>query len=144
MDGEEPHPSNYRGCSHAREEMQRAPKTTSGRVFSSNHATLGLYFAAALRRNTQKQQQPHPPPVAQACTATVGEMNDWRPLTHNQQLPSQSVKAPNVNSSSLNLLTLVATVFQHIMIELNGAESEEDRIVGITKIVLILMKQNGC
>jgi uncharacterized tellurite resistance protein B-like protein len=37
-----------------------------------------------------------------------------------------------------------ATIFQQIMTELNGAESEEDRIVAITKIVLQLMKQNGC
>jgi hypothetical protein len=39
---------------------------------------------------------------------------------------------------------VVVTVFQQIMPELNGAESEEDRIMAITKIVLKLMKQNGC
>jgi hypothetical protein len=35
-------------------------------------------------------------------------------------------------------------IFQHIMTELSGAESEEDKIIAITKIVLKLMKQNGC
>jgi hypothetical protein len=35
------------------------------------------------------------------------------------------------------------TVVQQIMIEFNGAVSEEDKIVAITKIVLNLMKQNG-
>jgi hypothetical protein len=73
---QEPHPSNYRGCSNARKEMQKrkpqtAPKTTTGRVFSSNHNTPGLSFTAALRSNTQQQQQPHPPSVAQACSAAL-------------------------------------------------------------------------
>jgi hypothetical protein len=34
-------------------------------------------------------------------------------------------------------------IFQQNMAELNGAESEEDRIMAITKIVLKLMMQNG-
>jgi hypothetical protein len=41
------------------------------------------------------------------------------------------------------MFTVVATIFQ-VMIELNGAESEEDRIVAITKIILKLTEQNGC
>jgi hypothetical protein len=41
------------------------------------------------------------------------------------------------------MFKIVATVFQHIMTELNGAESEEDRIVAITKIVSKLLKQIG-
>jgi hypothetical protein len=56
VDGEEPLPSSYQGCSHAREEMQkkkslRDPKSISGRVFSSNHTTSELSFGAALIRN---------------------------------------------------------------------------------------------
>jgi hypothetical protein len=31
-----------------------------------------------------------------------------------------------------------------MMTELSGAMSEEDRIMAITKMVLILMPQNGC
>jgi hypothetical protein len=38
----------------------------------------------------------------------------------------------------------VATAVQQIMTELNGAVSEEDKIVDINKIVLHLMKQDGC
>jgi hypothetical protein len=34
------------------------------------------------------------------------------------------------------MFTVVATLFQQIMTELNCAESEEDRIVAITKIVI--------
>jgi hypothetical protein len=41
------------------------------------------------------------------------------------------------------MFEVVATAFQQIMTELNTAESEEDRIVAITKIVLKLMKQNS-
>jgi hypothetical protein len=33
-------------------------------------------------------------------------------------------------------------MFQQIMTELSGAESEEDRIMAITRTVLKLMKQN--
>jgi uncharacterized tellurite resistance protein B-like protein len=42
------------------------------------------------------------------------------------------------------MFKVVATVFQQILTGLNGAESEEDRIVAIAKIVLKLMKQSGC
>jgi hypothetical protein len=67
------------------------------------------------------------------------------PLRHNQQVPSQSVQAPNAYSSSLNdIFKAVTTISQQIMTELNGAESEEYRIKVITRIVLILMKENGC
>jgi hypothetical protein len=41
------------------------------------------------------------------------------------------------------MFTAVATILQQIMTELNGADSEEDRIMIITRIVLKLMKQNG-
>jgi hypothetical protein len=75
----------------------------------------------------------------------MGEMSALPPLRHNQQqVPSQSVQAPNANSSSLNdMFTVVATIFQQIMTQLSGAESEEDRILAITKIVLKLVKKNG-
>jgi hypothetical protein len=59
-------------------------------------------------------------------------------------VPSQSVQAPNANSSPLDdSFTAVATIFQQIMTELNGPESEEERIMAITKIVLKLIKQNA-
>jgi hypothetical protein len=57
---------------------------------------------------------------------------------------SQSVQAPNASSSSLNdMLKVVTMIFHQIMTELNGAESEEDRVMAITKIVLKPMKPNG-
>jgi hypothetical protein len=56
-EGEKVHPANYRGCRHAKEELQkrksqRTPKTTTGRVFSSNLTTPSVSFAAALRGST--------------------------------------------------------------------------------------------
>jgi hypothetical protein len=41
------------------------------------------------------------------------------------------------------MYTVVAAIFQQIVIELSGAESEADRIMVITKIVLKRIKQNG-
>jgi hypothetical protein len=38
----------------------------------------------------------------------------------------------------------VSTAVQQIMTELSEAVSEEDKIMTITKMVLNLMKQNGC
>jgi hypothetical protein len=59
VDGEELHPSSYRELRLAVEEMrnrksQGAPKTTTGRLFSSSHSTPGLSFTAALLSNAQQ------------------------------------------------------------------------------------------
>jgi hypothetical protein len=40
-------------------------------------------------------------------------------------------------------MLLAVTVVQQIMTEINGAVSEEEKIVAITKIVLNLTKQDG-
>jgi hypothetical protein len=73
-EGEKPHPANYRGCRHMREELQkrkaqRAPKTATARVFSSNLTTPGISFAAALQGGAAQLQPParqvpgdNPPP----------------------------------------------------------------------------------
>jgi hypothetical protein len=63
-DGEKLHPSNYRDCSLAKEEIrrrksQREPKNTTGRGFSSKYASPDLSFAAALRTNKEQQQSQH-------------------------------------------------------------------------------------
>jgi hypothetical protein len=55
------------------------------------------------------------------------------------QQPGQSVQACNVKKSNLDTMFKVASVVQQIMTELNGAVSEETKIV-ITKIVLSLIK----
>jgi hypothetical protein len=100
MEGEKPHPTNYRGCSHAKEELQRkrskkTPKTTTGRVFSSTLATPGVSFAAALRGGRQQNQQP-PAPQAPAAAEKPSS-----PAAEPQQPTGQSVRARNVNSEPL-------------------------------------------
>jgi hypothetical protein len=88
-------------------------------------------------------QQPQPPSVAQACPVIVEE-RIAPPFFETQPTTRQSVQAPNANSSSLNdMYAAIATIFQQIMTQLNGAESQEDRIMATTKTVLKLMKQNG-
>jgi hypothetical protein len=54
----------------------------------------------------------------------------------------QSVQANTVNNS-LNDMFKVPTIVQQVMTELNGAVTEEEKIVAITRIVLNLMKDNG-
>jgi hypothetical protein len=65
------------------------------------------------------------------------------PLHQHEQHAGQSVGAPNVNSLLLDngMLRIVAAV-QQFMTEFNGAVSEEEKIVVITKIVSNLVKQN--
>jgi hypothetical protein len=72
---EEPHPSNYQGCSHAKKGMQKGkwqkmPKTTTGRVvlIQTHHPRTILRGGAVLRSNIQQEQRPQPSSVAQACT----------------------------------------------------------------------------
>jgi hypothetical protein len=63
MVGENLHPASYRGYKYEREKLQkrkaqRATKTTTGWVFSSNLTTPGVSFAAALRGSSEQQQRP--------------------------------------------------------------------------------------
>jgi hypothetical protein len=143
-EGENPHPSNYRGCSHAKEEMrkrkdQRAPKPPTGRVFSSTYATPGVSYAAALQNSTQPRQASKP------IAARVEQPRLPAPAQQSPQQPTgQSVQAASVNSASLDNMFRVASVVQQIMTGLNDAVSEEQKIVAITKIVMKLMNSNGC
>jgi hypothetical protein len=67
-------------------------------------------------------------------------------LTQQQQQEIQKTGLSVLQSPSLtNIETLkVATVVQQIMTELSEAVSEEDKIMVIIKMVLTLMKPNGC
>jgi hypothetical protein len=64
-------------------------------------------------------------------------------ITSKAQAIGQSVQASSATTSSLDDMFKVAVIVQQIMTELNGAVSEENKIVAINKIVLNLMKQNG-
>jgi hypothetical protein len=55
----------------------------------------------------------------------------------------KSVGAQNINSLPVdNSMLRIVNVVQQFMTEFNGAVSEEEKIVAITKIVSNLMKQN--
>jgi hypothetical protein len=113
---EKVHPSNSRGCRHAKAQLQikksqKTPKTTTGRVFPTKMTTLTVSFAKALRGRADQQQ----PAAQQVVLAALG--------------------APTVNSSPLDNMLRDVTIVQQSMIELSGAVSEEQKIMAITKIV---------
>jgi hypothetical protein len=111
-------------------------------VFSSALTTPGVSFAAALR-GSRDQQRPQARQVPAAGQPRPEKQSVPTPTPAPQQETGQSVQTPHVNSQPLDNMLRVATVVQQIMTEFNGAVSEEDKIVAITKIVLNLMKQNG-
>jgi hypothetical protein len=85
----------------------------------------------------QELQEPGRPSAAQQAAEKQSA-----PAPAQPQQSGQSVRAQKANSQPLDDMRVV-TVLQQIMTELNGAVSEEDKIVTITKIVLNLKKQNG-
>jgi hypothetical protein len=119
---------------------QRTPKTTTGRVFPAKLATPGVSFAAALRGKAEEQQQPA---AQQRVVAAPSALEPRISAPSPQQPAGQSVRARNVNSEPLDNMLRVVTVVKQIMTEFNGAVSEEDKIVVITKFVLNRMQQNG-
>jgi hypothetical protein len=119
-EGETAHPSNYRGCRHAKEEMQerksqRTPTTTTGGMLSSKLITSTLSFTV---------------------DSVTGLIDTETSKNEQQQERGQSVRDQNVNSlPSDNILRASITV-QQIMTEFKNAESEQSRVMAITKIVL--------
>jgi hypothetical protein len=122
--GEKRDPASYRGCSHAKGELQRRraqrlPKESFGRTFFSKVTSPEQTYTDALRQDTQHQQHQAP-------------QTDEKMLAHVQQhLPQQefqktglSVQAPSSSNSDT-----LATVVPQIMTELSVAVPEEDRMV---------------
>ena len=164
-EGERPYPANYRGCKLAKEEMLRrktppAPsKNMAGRTITSRLATPSTSYAAALMNNPQQQRPPgqpdesqeasryqQPAPQSTAQTTRKGVTAQNTPLhkdVEDRNASHKSGQSVNTNSSTLNDMFKVATIVQQIMTELNGAVTEEQKIVVITRIVLNLMKGNG-
>jgi hypothetical protein len=135
-EGEKAHPANYRGCRHDKEEWlkkkkpQETPKNKTGRVFSSNFIKPNVFFAAALRDQIQQQRQQEevaggPEPQKLRCKEK-----------------DQSVLATIVKSEPQDKVLEVLTVAHQIMKELKGAASEEDIALVITKMVIMLMKED--
>jgi hypothetical protein len=97
----------------------------------------GVSFAAALRGSTAQKQLPQagqvpvadPPAGVKLSTSASG-----------QEKAGHSVRGPTVNSQPLDNMLRVVTVVQQFMTEFKGAVSEEEKIVGINKFVLNLIK----
>jgi hypothetical protein len=113
--GETLHPASYRGCSHAKEELQRrraqwAPTEPYGRTFFSKFTSSQQPYAAALCQD--KHQQPH----------TTQREQQYLPQKEFQKT-GLSVQAPSASNNDT-----VATVVHQIMTKLTKAVSEEDRV----------------
>jgi hypothetical protein len=146
----------------AKEEMLRRtppalPKNTAKRTFCKP-VTPSTSNAATLITNTQQRHQGQPTPpkdpsgdqrdtqlTAQAIRKEAKAVNTpthtdtaVRDASHSS---GQSVQANNVNSS-LNDMFKVAAIVQQIMTGHNGAVTEEQKIVVITRIVINLLKTN--
>jgi hypothetical protein len=94
-----------------KKKSQRTPRTTTGRVFSSNLTNPGMSFAAALQGKREEQQQPRTHQVA-GPDAMEPKVPAALPQLE-QQKAGQSVRAANVNSLSLDkMLKVVVTVVQ--------------------------------
>jgi hypothetical protein len=142
---EKPHPSNYRGCSHAKEEMRRrkiprAPKPNNGIAFSK-YMKPGLSFAKALQSKADQTQQSHSRQAAAAAPVIVDQPRVQTPPKW--QEADQSTPGQIVNNLPLNNMVTVVTVVQQFMTEYNGAVSKEAKIQAISKIVLTLLEQKG-
>jgi hypothetical protein len=100
-----------------------------------------MSFAASLQGKTEEYQQPQTHQVAGPATMELRV-----PVAlpqQEQQKADRSVRAPNINSFSLDkMFKVVLTVVQHIMTGSNGAVLEKAKLLAITKIVLNLMEQN--
>jgi hypothetical protein len=145
-EGEKLHHGNYRVCRPSKEmqkkKSQRTPRTTTGRVFSSNLTNKSTSYSVALRNKTEEQQQPRtyhmagPDKFEHRVPAALPK--------HKQKKTSQSIRVPNINSLSMDkILKVVVTVVQQIMTESNGAMLEEAKVLAITRIVLNPMEQSG-
>jgi hypothetical protein len=137
-EGVKPHPANYRGCKHAKDEMRKkkphaTPKPMAGRVFSFNSFKPHLSFAAALRGQSNKKPREEEPAAMNSKPAAT---------KLNVQETGRSVQAQVVNSDSLEMFRALSEV-QQIMAELKGSASEEDKFVSVAKTIFNLMKENG-
>jgi hypothetical protein len=130
------HPANYCGCNHTKEETRKKfrgnPKTTTGRMFSSNFTAPNLYFAAAQNKRNNISHEEVP-----------GKNKNKGMKKEQLHETDQSVRTPTVSSLPLDNKLKAAIVVQHSMTEFSNAETEEDKTMVIANLVSYIMKQNG-
>jgi hypothetical protein len=110
-----------------RNAWKRAIQHRYGHAATATIEATGTPWTRCERQS--RRERPRPPAqdypsrrrYAAASAAPQLHRPALQPLRHNKRVP---IQAPNVNSSSLNMFTVVATIFQQIMTEVNGAGSE--------------------
>ncbi|PNF27753.1 hypothetical protein B7P43_G12787, partial [Cryptotermes secundus] len=118
-DGESPHPTNYRGCSYAKEELWRRKNQcvtnqgSSGRTFFSKYATAKRTFASVLHSSVEAKQ----PSVQQKAS------NSPQNQQFTNKASGQSVQTKMVNSNATDMF-VAFTMVQQIMTGLSRAASE--------------------
>jgi hypothetical protein len=136
-DGESPHPTNYRGCSYAKEELQRrknqriSNQGSSGRTFSK-YTTPEQSFASALRSSVESKQ----PSENQKESAGPQKKHVANKAS------GQSMQVEIVNSNAMDMF-VAFTMVQQIMTGISSAASEEENVSIIIKSVFNLLKRNG-
>jgi hypothetical protein len=119
VEGEEPHPASYWGCSHVKGQLQRstaqrAPKGYSVRTFSCKFTFPQQLNAAALCQATQHQLPQAPQRY---------EKSLWTPVQ--QHLPQYEIQRTGLSVQALRLtnsdMLKIATLVQQIFTELSEA-----------------------
>jgi hypothetical protein len=112
----------------AEEKVPEVSEDHNGEGFLLPPRTPFLSFAEAPLCSRDQNQGPPAPQVAAAVEKSCA------PASVQKQERGQSVPASNVNSLSLDKMFIVIAIAQQILIEFNGAGSEEAKVVAITKI----------
>jgi delta 1-pyrroline-5-carboxylate dehydrogenase len=126
--GESPHSASYRGCSLAKQELQRR-RNLRAKASASNYATPDRAVSSALCRSEQQPSQK---------MATDFKKKNTHQDTN--QISGQSVQAKNVNINATDLVFLAFTTVQQTMTKLSGVATEKEKVAVITEDVLRLLK----
>jgi hypothetical protein len=140
-EGEKPHPSNYRGCGHAKRKRSAEGdprKKRRQKQEGSSYTTSGMAIVAALCKKSEKSQQPRSDQIAVPAETTVVQGNSS--TASQQKEAGQSVQASNVNSDLLDMVRAL-TVVEQIVAELKCI-FKEAKFLALARIVCNLMTEN--
>jgi exopolysaccharide biosynthesis protein len=126
QDGKSPHSASYRGCSHAKQELQRRRKLRA-KTSASKYATQDRAFASALRSSEQQ----HPQQPSQKNGNSLQDKNTHQDTNH--QISGQSVQAENVNINATDGVLLAFAMVQQVMTKLSGAATEKENVAVINE-----------
>jgi hypothetical protein len=141
--GEKPHPSDYRGCSHAKDEIrcrnsQREAKNSSGSGFLSK-----LYDAESGLREITAKQQETTAATAGPTTPVCSSSHKHSGATEGIAPATRQTKTGQPVPGSLDGMFRTVSVAQPVITEVSGAVPAAVKIMSIIKITINLMKENG-